>query len=76
MRSPETTRTPHPAEMPCDADFTIDSSTTQRGRGKILEIEVGIVAARRKSGRQVAFEVMLGQAVVFEEKSLFIIHKI
>jgi len=42
------------------------------GGREILKIQVGIVAAGGKRGRQVAFKVTLGQAVMLEEKPLFI----
>jgi hypothetical protein len=44
----------------------------QRSGGEIFEIEVGIVAAGRKRGREVMFEVVFGDAVVVEEEALFI----
>ena len=44
----------------------------QRGRGKILEIKVGVVAAGREGGCQIALEIMFGEAVMLKKEPIFI----
>jgi len=46
---PVTTRMPHPTEIPCDADFTMDSSTARAGEERYSKIKVCIFAAGGKA---------------------------
>ena len=43
---------------------------TQRGRGQVLEVEIGVIATRRQSRRQVLLYIVLVQSVFFEEEAL------
>ena len=44
----------------------------QRGRGQVFEIEVGVIAARRKRRGQISFEIMIRKPVVLEEEAFLI----
>ncbi len=54
--------------MPCDADFTMLSSSETEVEGLIFEVKVGKITARGERRRQVALHVRLRQTVAIKEK--------